>query len=388
MAQLDEERALRSAMTDLLADQPQQPADRLAAVRRRHTRRRAFQVGGTALTVVVALLAGLLAGGVVGRKAVEPLNRDVPSWALPWSDHRDEAVTKRMLDGAVARWRTDENGNELPAPQRVIWYAAKIVAHTAYLVVVFEADVDGEHRLVTGVTPLDVSRQWRRDRGRRMPPFWRLYDVAAPAPSYSGIIGVNFGDYGAHNSVVLLAPPSAQLIRWTAPGAGSGTVELDDGFGTVDMDPPPRGPVQAAIVSPSPGGEPDYEPVGVPGAPESRFGQLADPAPLVGVGSSLLLEASGQGERGRSNASERAQRATATTIYARCYGPVPMHVAVAGDDRAGTEVGIRIPCDDRQHVVAGPSLASTGSRQGSLWVFVHARYDVAWRVAVTSGDAA
>jgi hypothetical protein len=380
-----DEQALRAAMADLVGAQPEQPVGRLAAVHRRHARRRALQVGATAAAVVVALVASLLVGGVVGRQTAEPLRRHVPSWALPWPDHRDGAVSQKVLDGAVARWRTDpKTGRELPPPKQVIWYVAQLVSFDQFVVVMFEADLGADRRLVVGVTPADQATRWRRVDGRRIPPLWTIHDAPAPPPSYRGVLGVNFGNYGLRNSVLLLAAPGAEAVKWTASGAGAGVVQLDDGLGTIDM-PAPRGPVQAAVLPASPGGRLDYEPVGVPGAPETQIGQLAEPAPLEGVGSDELIdETTGRGDYGLTKDTHLRWPPDTASIYARCYGPAPIRVVLAADDDGRGPVST-IPCDDRQHVVPGQRVRGLG--WGSTWVFVHARYDVAWRLAVV-GDTA
>ena len=387
MTQIDQERALRAALHEVVADQPLQPVDRVAGVRRRHVRRRTMQGAATAMAAAIAVVASLLAGGVVGRQGAEPLNRPVPSWALPWPDHRDGSVSQEVLDGVLAAWRSEALGrvalDALPA-ERVVWYAAQKVDNGESVFVMFEVDTGNEYRLVVGVTATAQSTHWMRYRGQRLPPPWRLYDVPAPPPSYRGLIGTNFGTSFTRNGLALLAPPDVSQISWIAAGSGSGTVRLADGFATFEIRAP-RGPVKAGI--PHPGVPVYYQPLGVPGDPRSQIGQLARVPRLDGIppgAKSVRLH--GQGKLAISDAT--LPEGATTTIYARCYGPLPIRVAV-DDDR--TDGGVRIPCDDQQHVVEGPRLGkpTVGGPGGLAHQFmVNARYDVAWRVAVVIEPAA
>src|SRR5947199_3067665 len=99
MAFTTEEQALRSALDEVTLGQPEAPVDRAGAVRRRHVRRRQLQsVAAMAAVAVVAAGAVVVGGGIGGANKTESLNRPVPSWSLPWDDHRDGSVPPKGVD--------------------------------------------------------------------------------------------------------------------------------------------------------------------------------------------------------------------------------------------------------------------------------------------------
>ena len=353
MPPTSDELALHEALHDLTEGQPAQPTDRVTSIRRRHVRRRAIQSAGGALVAAVAVVAALLVSGTVGHGAAEPVNRPVPSWALPWPDHRDGSVPQSVLDGAVAAWRSDNHTHPTrPEPREVIWYVGQKVADgyegDDAVAVVFEIDTGTEHRLVAGVTSVLNAAATPLVNGQRgLLPVDGLYDVPAPPPDYSGYIGLNYAvpkAGGFHAGGLILTPP--EDLRLDVAGVGerslaNGLVTFDAGL--------VRAPVQVKLTRPDGSLIADGA-VGVPGAPLSREPLLAKVAGLTGVppGGESLGEISGQGMESVYNASPSTGP---TTIYARCYGPTPIRVAV---DDTRTGVGVRIPCDDRQHEVTGP----------------------------------
>jgi hypothetical protein len=385
----DEERVLHRALGEGSLGQPDAPLDRMAGIRRRHARRRVAQATAAALTVVAVGLGAALTGGAFRTSAAEPLNRPVPSWALPWPDHRDGSVPQKVLDGAVIAWRhlTSANGSEAPvsAPKRVIWYVGQRIDAGRVIAVVFEVDGPVEHRLVAGwVTASEVDKGQPAFSQSSTP--WVLYDVAAPASSFGGFVGLNaHGDAADaegnfHNWVVLVTRPRAARL-YISNSAGYRSIV--DGLSVFDAGAL-RSPVDVTVTTAS-GSALASGRVGVPGAPQSRVPQLARVADLVGAGSgsAVLSEFSGQGESAFSDGSVRAPAGTPTTIYARCFGARSIRVAL--EDERPT-AGVTVPCDDRQHAVPGPSLkaASVGMPSGGKahLFFVHASEYAAWRVAV------
>src|SRR3954447_234485 len=99
MALTTDEQAMRAALQELTAAQPDPPVDRVAGVRRRYRRRRTAQSIGAALGV-----AALVAGGLSVASAVRPTHS--PStiaaspalpWQLSWPERNDGTVDKQRV---------------------------------------------------------------------------------------------------------------------------------------------------------------------------------------------------------------------------------------------------------------------------------------------------
>jgi hypothetical protein len=380
----DEEQALHTALVDATIGQPAMPVDRIAAVRRRHTRRRAAQ-SVTAAVAVVAAVAGTVATTHLFRgRPVVAADRPVPSWALPWPDHRNGSVPQHVLDGAVTAWRHLANQSTtdvLPAPTSVTWYVGQTVDKGSQVAVVFEVDGAAGHRLVAGFAQADQVMDGQPAVTESGSP-WVVYDVPAPDRSFDGFIGLNLagtdgGEGNFHNWVVAVTAPRPQPVRLYVDG-GAGYEPLVDGLTVFDA-----GLVRDRVVlalTTSSGRFITGGPVSVPGSPDSAVPQLEQVGPLTGVTltPSSLGEATGQGPV--VNQASSVRRLGATTIYARCYGPSAIRVAI-DDDR--TNAGVKIPCDDQQHEVAGPALKAHGSPFAHGHGFtVNAGHYTAWRVAV------
>ena len=379
-----EDVAVREVLHALTADQPEQPVDRLAGIRRRHVRRRSGQLAGAAFTAVAAVVGGLLAGGVVGNRSVEPLSRDVPSWALPWPDHRDGSVSQRVLDGAVLSWRqtASETTAPLSPPRRVIWYAGQTVSSGEYIAVVFEVDGDTGRRLVAGTASTDSVTGASASRVSSEFTPWVLYDVPAPPPGFAGFVGLNFPGRvaadGVEDAALLLTAPRDGVRLYVVD---RGTYPpLRDGLAVFDAGPTYE-KVHVLLIRRD-GSIAARGDVGVPGAPTSEVPQLMKPAPLQVPSGGRSFETSGQGSVATFDAAVHGTGKT--TIYARCFGPSPIAVSIDVDH---IEDGLRIPCDDRQHVIEGPRIAPAtqvtgpGTRKGH-WVSVHAPRMDSWRVRV------
>src|SRR4051812_6377529 len=398
MAFTTEERALRTALDEVTLGQPEAPVDRAGAVRRRHVRRRQLQsVAAMAAVAVVAAGAVVVGGGIGGANKTESLNRPVPSWAVQWDDHRDGSVPQQVLTGAVNSWANTQRAQApLPASQPiamqpVVWYVGQRVPGTDQVLAVFE--VSGLHagalnltkspRLVVARAEWDLVRL-TTEKGSLE---WTFDDIAAPPRDYAGFIGsylrIPAGDDGIHNVVWLLTSPSYRRAQTSV-----GVRDLRNGFVTFDA-----GQLDTRVevsMQDEQGRYPAGGYVGMPGVPSSQVPALI-PAPVVtGVpqGRLTLGESSEQGSSTYTDEDADAPAGRATTIYARCYSAGPsksIRVSVDSDTDRALAHGVRIACDDRQHVVPGNptrSLYGTGGHS----VSVRASALVAWTVAVVISD--
>ena len=406
MAVTNDELALRAALEDVTLDQPDMPVDRAGAVRRRYVRRRQIQaVAAAAAVAVIAAGAVVVGGGLRGNGTTQPLNRDVPSWALPWADHRDGSVPQRVLTGAVSSW-ADKQREAAPLPagqsidmQPAVWFVGEAVQGTDQVLAVFEANGlhAGSLPLTKGPRLVVAQAAWNdvkysTEKGSKA---WTFIDVAAPPHDFGGFIGgyvpVPAGDDGIHNVMWLLTSPRARSVSWEAEMPGrhrlSGLTALEKGFGTMDTGQlMSRVRITALATGPEGQSVPAAGYLGVPGVSSSQVPTLAPAGPVTGVpqGPLTLGESSGQGSSTYVDGDARAPAGRATTVYARCYsagGSRSILVSMdANTDRARAH-GVRIPCDNRQHVVPGnptrPSLYGGGHA-----VSVEADELVDWVVAV------
>jgi len=381
-----DELAMRSALADLVDNQPDAPVDRFDGVRRRHARRRRMQAATAAACAALAVAGvGIGVGLRPGHTSVTPAHRDVPSWALPWPEHRSASVPQPVLDGAVRAWRDRMYGEGAPSmysPRKVIWYVAEPGVQKTQIAVVFEVERDdGDHRLVAG---------WLNDPANpQSSDNWSLYDVGAPDPHDRNLV-ISFYLEGADlqepdNAFLVLTDPSHRTVVPSVPGQVPPVAQLDNGFAIL-----PYGPLRHQLhLALSSGRGPDV-PVGVVGladAPDSQVPALEPPAELVGVPQSRMLsEASGAGDEVGFNESPPAERGR-TVIYARCYGGPSLDVTVDSQ----TSAAVTIPCDDQQHVVDGPALLPGGDKSYEAHsggpghsTEITAGTLVAWRVAVVT----
>jgi hypothetical protein len=402
MAPITDEQGLRSALHDATLGQPDAPLDRAGAVRRRHVRRRQLQsVAALAGVTVVAAGAVVVGGGIGGAHKTESLNRPVPSWASPWADHRDGSVPQQVLTGAVSRWTAQQLENTpLPPSQHVqmspvVWYLGQRVPGTDQVLAVFE--VTGLHagalNLTNGTRLVVATAEWDlvRETDGKGSSAWTFVDTAAPPHDYPGFIGgylpVPAGDDGIHNIVWLLTSPSYPRVHTSV-----GDEALRDGFVTFDA-----GVLQIQVeasVQDAHGHYPAGGNVGIPGAPSSQVPTLSPPAALTGVPQTRLTlgESSSQGSSTYVDDDAHAPAGRATTVYARCYSAGPsrtIRVSMDADTDRATAHGVRITCDDRQHVVpgnpTGRGFHGPGAH-GGHGVSVRADDLVSWVVAVVISD--
>jgi hypothetical protein len=229
MALNHDEVALRDALDDLARDQPQPPAGRYAAVRRRVVRHRLRRAaaGAGVLAVAVAAVVTAVALPVSGTRPEAARPRPVPGWALPWSDHRNGSVPQRVLDGAVAAWRhfiSMQTGRAVQ-PGRVIWYVGQTVPAVGEVVVIFEADSPDGHQLVMATALTSEVMNGQQAWSGVLSP-WELNEVPAPSPPRAGLwVGLNLMGVGTSrgpsNDIwsVILAGPRVRRVSLTAPSA-------------------------------------------------------------------------------------------------------------------------------------------------------------------------
>jgi hypothetical protein len=381
-------------MLDLLtADQPTAPADRAASVRRRVQRRRR-NVAAATLAVAVGLSAvgvGVARSGALGGGNGPASGRAVPSWALPWPDHRNGSVPQKVLNGAVLAWRHQSELNTgswaQTAPTKVIWYAGQTVVHGQVVAVMFEVAAPVGHRLVAGWTTASEVMNGQPAWQNSSSP-WVLYDVPAPRSRPDLVIGLNTHgttykpDQNPDAWIVALAAPDVRSMAFSAPaGPRPGMTAESFGVGTTSRGlmigdvGQITGPVQITKLM---AGDRNVLPsaviVGVPGAPASTVPQLARPAPLRLVGfRGEMGELDGQGEVSANNSSGRPQ--PIRVVVARCFGPAPLRILIGYGDRP--HLAGLITCDDAMHVLRyhGPQ-----PRHGNM-IWVRTSMLTSYRVA-------
>jgi hypothetical protein len=377
-----DEVAVRRLFDELTTGQPDPPPDRQRRIRRRALRQRLAKAAGTVAVIAGATALAVSIGTSAHRVAPDTGPRSVPTWALPWPDHRNGSVPQRVLDGAVASWRSHATSHfpfpaSAPANTTVIWYVGQTVVRGQVVVVVFEADTGLGKRLVAGWAMASAVMHSRPGSVSRA---WVFYDVPAPKPSAGLFIGLNVHGTSARqgrnpdNWIVVLAAPDVQGVGFTVAGPSS-TKTTDQGTTSsstemVGIAPAVRGlaigdvgqitsPVQVTslnvgsrntLTSPAD--------VGVPGSAASQVPELAAPGPVRGrPGFARVTEFTGQG----ATASDLTGVSGQLAIRARCTGPGPVRILFghgAARDLLGLPPGEArtrltslgsIACDDGAH---------------------------------------
>jgi hypothetical protein len=357
---------IRVALTDLTEDQPPVPPDRLSAIRRKATIRRRRRIAGGAVAALAAVAVAASLATLPRTAGQQPLsaNRTVPSWALPWPDHRNGSVSQSVLDQAVAAWLYGLKGMVPPAgspPQAVrladaypvVWYVGQTIDHGADVVVMFEADGPKGPQLVAGHAPEN------KVTGAR--PTWSPWTLTvAPAPSPRKppqVVGLyasseeRFSTLRA-NWVVVLAAPDVRAVSWfvsTPAGIRRTTIRASAGL-AVAYAGRLTSRVDLTGLSTSHGFLRLRDiPIGVPGAGFAAVPALAlPPAPRLPAGWVSVYSGGGQGGGGQLWPYFVRVRAR-YALFAVCYGPQPLRIAVNGR-AVGT-----IACNDDQHRLPVPA---------------------------------
>jgi len=383
MGVVPDEVAVRQLFDQLTAGQPDAPPDRHGRIKRRVRRHRLAQVAGTLAVMAAAIALAVGVGTNVGTVPPVTGHRAVPAWALPWPDHRDGSVPRRVLNGAVTAWRQEAalKGFPLGATSKAeaIWYVGQKVANGEAVVVVFETAVG---RLVAGWATASEVMHGQSAWSRGTSP-WVLDDVPAPRPTRGLFIGLNTHGTSAQpgrnpdNWIVVLAAPDVQSVGWAVVGragmtpAVRGLVVADTGqiAGRVKV-------TQLNVHRRNTLRHPGY--VGVPGSRDSQVPQLARAAGLPPRhGFRVAAELTGQGNSGAFGGGLPTYRGR-LAIRVRCFGPSPLRLAFgtgARQLRLGT-----IRCDNAVHELTTQVQLRPGDRHAG--VFIHASGLTSYRVVI------
>lgn len=369
---MNDETKLRDALHDLTLEQPDAPVDRVVGVRRRHVRRRTTQLGAAAAVIAIVAVTAAFVRAPFGNDT-EPANRHVPSWALPWPDHRDGSVPQDVLDKGVSAWQQLDH---VGTPRQIVWYVGQKTVRDTWVVAVFEADTDsGRHLVVARAPAAEVVYGQPGTRPNGGGP-WVITDVPAPDPATPpALVGLNLADVsgaGIPNWILVLTRPKETGFHWQAPGSAGGDARLDRGLAVVDtgqvrgqvtvtFDSPPT---QSGPVSPAPVAVPGDDDSGAPRLEEPRSVDIGDRKDLAG----LAGQGSGAIGLGLRHSHVRV------TLIARCYGRLEVHLRL--DDGP---FAVNVPCDDRQHEFSGPRLRP-GS--GGHTLFIDASNYTAYDIAI------
>lgn len=393
MTPVDDDLAVRAALSDLTNAQPPPPHNRFQAVRRRAIRHRRRQAVSAALTAV-AMAAVVV--GLIRLPAVRPApqaTRTVPVWALTWPDHRNGSVPPSVLDRAVLAWQySDPNISAIPdggkgmvpaagASARqvaseagrypVVWYVGQTIDHGHQVVVMFEVAGPAGHELVVGQATASQVMQDQPAWSNATSP-WVLTSVPAPNPNHPPKA---IGEYAAgepslipgqnpDNWMVVLMAPDVQRVSWRAvttsgrwlrsASTSRGLVVADTGQVTA--------PVQLITIQTAHRnllGRPVL--VGIPGATAAMTSgtgptvpQLAAP-PRLSEPRSFTMSSGlgGQGAGAMEDTTFAAGRAR-YAVFGVCYGPRPLVIQINGHT-IGT-----IACNSQTHQLPVPAAVLRG----------------------------
>ena len=201
MALTTDEQAMRSALQELTATQPDAPVDRVAWVRRRYRRRRTAQSFGAALGVVALVAGGLAVASTLRSSPTQPANIAASSglyWQLTWPERSDGTVDKQRVLSSLGQQGFEDLRD-------VRWLYASTVPNTIDKWAILEADYassPGTSRAKSLITAVSV------DGGDH----WTAQTHAAPLVS-TQVIGVA-AQHG-HGVLALAAPEvrSVDLVK-------------------------------------------------------------------------------------------------------------------------------------------------------------------------------
>lgn len=405
-----EEQALRSALTDVVAGQPAAPHDRIDSVRRRHAHRRQRQLAALGTAVIVAITGAVV--GVIGLGSGhgdegQYAKRDLPAWAVQWSDHRDPTIPAAYLGAAYASWQIDNPDVKVGPGAQVVWYVAERIPGERLALAFAVGGRDTVPMFVFGTTDTKSLTNYASVRFDQHTSLWLQttngYASNVTSTSVLGLYSTAVGDDTGRNTVVLLTDPharSAQLSYVDPSGRVSRTVPMTAGFGAVEVGPL-RSRVHVVAVRTAGGrrlsgdldvGTPDMNDAGTE---SSSFIPRLMPIPSL---TDAPTDAPGPGEMGGQERFSEASLDSgwpmhSTRMYARCYGrSASIAIHIDSDSPAQT---VRIPCDDREHVVDGPGFLTTGTRMDTSNLYhgqkglVHSidvvlDQETAWRAVVVA----
>jgi len=346
---------VRSALQSLTADQPPAPEHRLEQVRRRHHRHRRTQaIAATA--AVLAIIGGVLAivasTGTPGMRPrpVPPAKNSTPatSWQLPWHGPVSGTV---VADADVGNW-AESNGLSVRQLRWVVLTATP--ADSPPLAQggttgIFEASIDGQHRLVV-YNHLSPAAHYP-------PDYEGGFEMLPAPPSGAPVIGAQFTPNRVETDVWVVGRPGltgATVIALNHRQRITRSVRLTaDGVGAVRV---PRDPHTALLSEVTSGGrdavtagpiDGDLIQTGV-----SEAATFSLPTPNWPVPADLRS----QGFRTRW-AGSGADAATGTfpipgsgtlRVALRCLGPTPATLQLSG--AASADLAIP-PCDGKARVM-------------------------------------
>src|SRR3954452_1026803 len=344
MALTTDEQAMRTALQELAAGQPEAPVDRVAGVRRRHVRRRTAQSIGAALGV-----AALLAGGLSVASAVRPTHG--PSkvaaspalpWQLGWPERNDGTVDKQRVLLSLGQQGFDDLRD-------VRWLYAATAPGTISKWAILEADYaaspgDPRARAIIAAVSHDGGDHWKAQ-------------THAVPPISTQVLGI--ADQG--NAVLALVAPGVEAVELVK-------VQRADAIDGTSFPPLVNG---ASLITSSTKLTPGSTLVRAPGA-SSTFIVLFDndrqvdtrpawwnTAPVRELGDRPIGSSFGGGGGGFSNM--HSPGIGKLVLQVRCVGPAPMllHITAA---RSTQDLYVD-QCDGLFHSYEGPQLV-TGEKLG------------------------
>src|SRR3954451_2687718 len=333
MALTTDEQAMRGALQELGAAQPDAPVDRIDGVRRRYRRRRTVQSVGAALGVAAIVAGGLSVSTALRTTRHHPNIAATPAqpWQLTWPERNDGTVDKQR----VLFWLGQQGFDNL---RDVRWLYTATAAGTIDKWAILEASYASSPVRANALLAV-VSH----DGGDH----WTAQTHDAP-PVSSQVLG--FADQQGHAVLALLAPgvDAAELVN----------VQRTDG---IDMDTFPPAVNGATVLTSATAWKPGSALVRVPNAPSTMLVMFDNDQQAVGqpawwstpperqhgdlpIGSSF-----GGGGGGFGNL--HSPGVGTLVLQVRCVGPVPMRLALT----TGSEQDVNVDrCDGLFHTFLGP----------------------------------
>jgi hypothetical protein len=223
-----DELALRTALHDLTAEQPEAPVDRLTGVRRRHRRRRGAQAMAavaSAAVIVTGVVATSSGGSTAERPTPATSHEPRAAWQLSWPDRGNGLVDR-------AEVLLEIEDHEHSPVSRVAWLYAGSPPGSTVRWAVLEGHASSDSA-AGGVDRLWAL--WSDDGGTS----W-TFSSSSPPPPATQVLG--FADRRARTVLVLAAPSvaTAELLQIVKDGADATSFQpLVDGAATIRLSGPP-----------------------------------------------------------------------------------------------------------------------------------------------------